>query len=191
MNAHADRTQENKSHTIVNDASKKQPVSDSAFQFVDNRPAAIAQRKLQEIVNNSPQVKQLMAFQEMANNSSGIYQFMAAGVQKHTFKGDRNKRLSGFHSKADEDGAELKGVASKTTLGSHGAYKQKVEDAKFDSPPDKKTKKGGESTFFPDEMSKSDVIAAVDTAEGGLVKATGKAWDGMSIHIGTGAFPKD
>jgi len=46
------------------------PVSgESTFQFVDNRPEAVAQRKLQEMANNSPHVSQLKVFQDMANNS--------------------------------------------------------------------------------------------------------------------------
>jgi len=39
----------------------------STFQFLDNRYEAVAQRKLQEMVNNSPQALQLRAFQNMAN----------------------------------------------------------------------------------------------------------------------------
>ncbi len=41
----------------------------SVSQFVDNRPEAIAQRKLQEVANNSPQVSQLRALQAMANKA--------------------------------------------------------------------------------------------------------------------------
>jgi hypothetical protein len=69
MNTHADKTQENKSQSVSNETSQKQGGGESTFQFVDNRPEAVAQRKLQEMANNSPQVKQLMAFQDMANNS--------------------------------------------------------------------------------------------------------------------------
>ena len=69
MNTHADETQENKSQTVTAEASQIQSGGESTFQFVDNRPEAIAQRKLQEMANNSPQVSQLRAFQDMANNS--------------------------------------------------------------------------------------------------------------------------
>jgi hypothetical protein len=69
MNTHADETQENKSQTVTAEASQIQSGGESTFQFVDNRPEAIAQRKLQEMANNSPQVSQLRAFQAMANNS--------------------------------------------------------------------------------------------------------------------------
>jgi hypothetical protein len=69
LNTHADKTQENKSQSVANAVSQKQIGHESTFQFVDNRPEAIAQRKLQEMANNSQQVSQLRAFQEIANNS--------------------------------------------------------------------------------------------------------------------------
>jgi hypothetical protein len=69
MNTHTDKTQENKSQSVSAAGSQVQSGGESTFQFVDNRPEAIAQRKLQEMANNSPQVSQLRAFQGMANNS--------------------------------------------------------------------------------------------------------------------------
>ena len=69
MNSHSDKSQENNSQSVANQVSQKKSGSETAFQFVDNRPEAIAQRKLQEMANNSPQVKQLQAIQTMADNS--------------------------------------------------------------------------------------------------------------------------
>ena len=69
MNTHSDKTQENKSQSLANAVSQKQSGAESTFQFVDNRPEAVAQRKLQEMADNSQQVSQLRAFQDMANNS--------------------------------------------------------------------------------------------------------------------------
>ncbi len=147
--------------------------------FNDARSIASTQLKQQSFMSSSP----------MYTGISKITQLMSASAQKHVFKGDRNQRLSGFHSKADTDGAELKGEGGTTPVGSKGAYEQNVVDAKFDGPPDKKTKKGGTSSFFPDAMTKDDVINAVDNAVGDVVKAEGKSWDGMKIHKGTGAHP--
>lgn len=70
MHTHADKTQENKSQSVANAVSQKKSVGESTFQFVDNRPEAIAQRKLQEMANNSPQVKQAAQLQAMADNYS-------------------------------------------------------------------------------------------------------------------------
>jgi hypothetical protein len=70
MNTHADKTQENKSQSVSAAGSQIQSSVESAFQFIDNRPEAIAQRKLQEMANNSPQVKQAAQLQAMADNHS-------------------------------------------------------------------------------------------------------------------------
>jgi hypothetical protein len=55
MITHADKTQENKSPQVVQEASRKNGVSESMFQFVDNRPETVFQRKLQEMADNSHQ----------------------------------------------------------------------------------------------------------------------------------------
>ena len=71
MNTYAYKIQENKSQLMANENEFSQKVigSKSTFQFVDNRPEAIVQRKLQEMANNSPQVMQLKTLQNMADNS--------------------------------------------------------------------------------------------------------------------------
>ncbi len=70
MNAHADKTQKNKSQSVANKVSQKQSGGESTFEFVDNRAEAIAQRKRQEIANNSPQAKQVAQLQTVADNYS-------------------------------------------------------------------------------------------------------------------------
>lgn len=68
MNTHADKSQEIKSQAVAHRVPKLQGHGELTFQFVDNRPEAIAQRKLQEMANNSPQVKRAPQLQTMANN---------------------------------------------------------------------------------------------------------------------------
>jgi hypothetical protein len=74
LNTHADKTQETKSQSVANGNIEIKRSDESIYQFVDIRPEATAQRKLQEMGNNSPQVSQLRAFQEMANNSPQVKQ---------------------------------------------------------------------------------------------------------------------
>ncbi|GJL75634.1 hypothetical protein [Nitrosomonas sp.] len=69
MKTHADKKPENKSKAAASDSAQKQNSNEAAFHFVDNRPEAIARRKLYEDINNSPQVKQLTAIREMIDNS--------------------------------------------------------------------------------------------------------------------------
>ena len=68
MSTQADKTQENRSQSVSNSEQLTRSGGESALQFVDNRPAAIAQRKLQEMANNSPQVTQHKTLQEIANS---------------------------------------------------------------------------------------------------------------------------
>ncbi|AEV31740.1 hypothetical protein Oweho_0727 [Owenweeksia hongkongensis DSM 17368] len=70
MNTHTDKTQENKSQSVSAASPQMQSGDESTFHFVDNRPEAIAQRKLKEMANNSPKVKQLKAFQDITNNDT-------------------------------------------------------------------------------------------------------------------------
>ncbi len=61
-----------KSRTTDNLRSKQSTESrGSAFQLVDNRAEAVAQRELQSSMSNAPQTMQLKSWQDLANNSSG------------------------------------------------------------------------------------------------------------------------
>ena len=51
MNTHADKKRETKSRAAANSLTKQESNGKATFQFVDNRPEAIAQRKLQEMAN--------------------------------------------------------------------------------------------------------------------------------------------
>ncbi len=70
MNTHADKTQENVSHTAASSIPKQQSNSGATFQFVDNRPEAIAQQELQESIHKSSRVKQLKSLPDQLK--SGI-----------------------------------------------------------------------------------------------------------------------
>lgn len=90
MNTHADKTPENKSQSLANGLAQTQSGSEGTFQFMDERPEALVQRKLQEIANKSPKTKQLKAFQDQANNSIGakqVHQLQQKVVQRETKKG--------------------------------------------------------------------------------------------------------
>jgi len=69
MNAHTDKTHENKNYAVEDFKFKKKNNGESAFRLSDNRAQAIAQRKLQEIAGDSPQVAQLRRIQNIANKS--------------------------------------------------------------------------------------------------------------------------
>ncbi len=56
MNTYAVKTQENKSQSVAHSVSQKQSGNRATFQFVDNRPESITQRKQQKMIGKNPQV---------------------------------------------------------------------------------------------------------------------------------------
>lgn len=74
MKTHSDKTKENESQAVANAVTQSKGSSNPVFQFVDNRPEAIEQKNIQEMVNKSSQTMQLSALQEMADNSPGAAQ---------------------------------------------------------------------------------------------------------------------
>lgn len=89
MSIHADKSTENTNKSVANGSHKLPGNGESVFQPEDNRPVAIAQRKLRETINNSPQVKQLLAYQAMANQfvaegKGSLYQETVQSVKDYT-----------------------------------------------------------------------------------------------------------
>ncbi|MES2355479.1 MAG: DUF4157 domain-containing protein [Pseudomonadota bacterium] len=73
MSTHADKTQKNKNRAVADNLPKQQSARESTFRVTDNGEA-IAQRKLQDLINNSPRVQQLKVHQEILNNSPQVKQ---------------------------------------------------------------------------------------------------------------------
>lgn len=79
MNTHADKTQENKNQSVANAVSQMKRGGESTFQFVDNRPEAAAQRKLQEMADNyTSQQKPLIQKKE---NNTGLPDNLKSGIE--------------------------------------------------------------------------------------------------------------
>lgn len=91
MNIHVDKTENNKSHAVANAVSQKQNGGESSFQFADNRPEAIAQRKLQEMANNTQKAKETTQLQSMADNFGQINNSIVQLSQPGS-KGDQKSR---------------------------------------------------------------------------------------------------
>ncbi|MDC8757294.1 hypothetical protein [Janthinobacterium fluminis] len=68
MGTYTDKIPQNKSPSTVHGATQKHGGGGSISQFVDERPAALAQRKLQELANSNSRVASLRAYQHMAND---------------------------------------------------------------------------------------------------------------------------
>lgn len=92
MHTHADKKQDNKSQSVSNEVSQKQSGGQSAFKFVDNRPEAVAQRKLHEMANYSPQMKQAAQLQAIADNN--VLHSPTQAINQNLLSGQLVQRLS-------------------------------------------------------------------------------------------------
>ncbi|MCP5105210.1 MAG: hypothetical protein GY950_17610, partial [bacterium] len=65
-------TDKNKSQAAANRFSEQRGRSEPSLQFVDKRPVAIVQRKMQEMINNSLRVRRQKTFQEKVNSQNSM-----------------------------------------------------------------------------------------------------------------------
>ena len=78
MHSHASKTSENKNQAVASHSSRVHSDGASLIQFVDKRPEALIQMKLQEISRQSKQALQLEAFQGMtkfAKHNASVQRF--------------------------------------------------------------------------------------------------------------------
>ncbi len=101
--------QENKTQAVANEVTQKKN-REPILKIVDNRPEAIAQRKLQELANNSPQVKRVAQLQAMADNR--VTQLAKGGKgSKHNRKNKRLAKQMGFHTSEFPEAVTAKELA--------------------------------------------------------------------------------
>jgi len=77
-------------NTVKNNPKNRSTFGLPAIGFLDNRPAATAQRKIQVMADNKSQVRQLRAFGGMANNSS---RFIKQAQIQETMRGDNSTAI--------------------------------------------------------------------------------------------------
>ncbi len=70
MNSHLGKTQQNKNQSISNGEAQVKSRRESTPQFTDNRPEAVAQRRLQGMLSNSPRTMQTRADQETVKGTT-------------------------------------------------------------------------------------------------------------------------
>lgn len=131
MNTHADKTQENKSQAVSAADSQKQSGGESTFQFVDNRPEAIAQRKLQEMANNSRQAKQATQLQAMADNHSAEQQQTIQKKENNTglpdnLKSVQRTRIKGKDTQNDKHTQKLEIILGKSNDNALKRYSKEI-----------------------------------------------------------------
>ena len=85
MSTQAEKTQENTSQSVSTPDVQMESGSESSFQFVDNRPKAVTQLKLQEMASNSAEVRQIAQLQVMVNNYSAQHQLVLKKENKKKY----------------------------------------------------------------------------------------------------------
>ena len=81
MSIYVDKTAKKENQTISNSSPKQQSNSDSAFQLVDNRPEAIAQRSLQEAISNTSSVQNKTEPIQKKQNHTGLPDQLKTGIE--------------------------------------------------------------------------------------------------------------
>ncbi|MGI2112291.1 eCIS core domain-containing protein [Shewanella frigidimarina] len=128
MNTHADKTQDNKSQSVANMASHKLDSGESRAQLVDNRPEAIAQKKLQTIANDSPGAKRLNPAQRVSTQaaySSSHIAFQTPGTSlpfKQQLEHSSGRDLSGIRTHLGQNSALASLGANGAALGNDIAF---------------------------------------------------------------------
>jgi hypothetical protein len=62
MNTYTEKSGENKSRSVANTNTQQKSDRKPAFQFIDNRPEAVAQKKLHELANTQQAIQRLVVF---------------------------------------------------------------------------------------------------------------------------------
>jgi hypothetical protein len=114
--------QKNNNQLLVN----RSPVleSESNLPFIDNRPQAIAQRKMQEAADNSSSTLQLKAYQEMANNSTNVKQWSAPQVTADPFTAQTVQRQENVEKQNNRPPEAQKMVQQKQESGTETKNEQ-------------------------------------------------------------------
>ncbi len=92
MSTHDGKQPENKNQ-LVSDKTSEIATPGSSFHFLNNRPEAVAQRKLQENANNSLQVSQLRSIQEKANSSPQAKQAARLQAMANRYSSQQNTTI--------------------------------------------------------------------------------------------------
>ncbi|WP_157577447.1 hypothetical protein [Shewanella waksmanii] len=66
------KSQKNENQSAVNSVNRKHGSNDSTFQFVDNRPEAVAQKRIQRMINSNKQYSASPVNTKVADNNSTI-----------------------------------------------------------------------------------------------------------------------
>jgi hypothetical protein len=168
LNASAQGERKNQSDTRKKTASRK---AASAGGVLDDRPAAVTQRALQDVIDNSRQVLQHKAVAEMINNS--------AGIRQHKAQRDAIQRSPGMAARRLQSDM-LVGVAAKHEKFNPSVQRQQRTSATGDT----------SRVSLPTDLAASSALAEVkrnntglpDRLKSGMESMSGMSLDHVKVH---------
>lgn len=126
MHAKVEKPKKNKKQSASNVHSQKQGMLESTFQFVDNKPEVVTQRKLTEMAKNGPRASQLKAYQEITHTRPQAKH--TAPLQKMADYYSDQHQYRSVHEKMDrsqQNSISLKNKTSNKTVSQRQAIVQK------------------------------------------------------------------
>ena len=133
-------------------------------------------QSLKTINENLEELEKTLYTQEDLDRLENLDNFRPSAID-HIFKGEINGRgqATGYHYEGIEDSPGKTVEGTKSDVDDNGVYTAQVEVN--DIP---KTGNGGESTFYPEEMSPQEVIDAINEAYDNRVNLRGNTYVGES-----------
>ena len=112
MYTKVEKPKENKSKSVANAIGQKKSIGKQGFRFVDNRPEAVAQRKLQEMANNNQIIKSTHKVTQLVSKISPL----KSSIKSKANKNARRKALSGVKKIHPMDSKKISSKALEKTI---------------------------------------------------------------------------
>jgi hypothetical protein len=113
MYAQVEKPKENKSRAVANSVAQKQSGTKPTFQFVDNRPEATAQRKIQSVANSSMKTAKVtqQQYSPLQRRRLDTYEQRKLDSERERLKG----LVAGYKEKKDEITSKLTRIEQNLT----------------------------------------------------------------------------
>ena len=175
MNTHASKSRETKNHVVRNSSSKENSNSTSTFQFVDNRPEAITQRKLQEMANHQfsqPIQKQEIEEEELLQGKFKTPEVSGQAIQKQEIEEEEllQGKFKPVQRQEIEEEELLQGKFKTPEVSGQAIQKQEIGEEELLQGQFKPIQKQENNTGLPDNL------------KSGIENLSGYAMDDVKVH---------
>lgn len=176
MYTKVEKPNESKSKAVANEVSQKQTGNESTFQFVDNRPDGIAQKKLQEMTNINPRQVEASAgtvvstkgvTDNVLDTRSTVVQMVersgSAAMQRKPWIGTSTEDGLLWHDEADPEKRQFASVSEMLEANKQYNIDEEQEEAKAAYEAYKKKARALQVTFLNDLNEVNSILPPVRT----------------------------